>query len=237
VWICAVATIGMIFYGVRGLDTIDSRYVGFFYWSVPLLTFLVIAAGLTTALRSVRATRLVAAGALLVALGVGLVSPALRADVHDNEPALVPAMAAVAARAHGRLIILRTEDVQYDTHGLLMQAIRRGLRACVAGSPARIFAVTSEYICTPRQAATGVLFWLYPLAARPVPGTRVIARLRYSVLAAPSTPPAGPPPSGPGARASSYPDGKYHGAVARALRATSAIIRMCLAHARQDARA
>lgn len=191
VWICAVTTVGMIFYGMRGLDTVSFRYVGFFYWSVPLLTFLVIAAGLTTALRSVRTARLVAAGALLVALGVGLVSPALRADVHDNEPALVPAMAAVAARAHGRLIVLRTEDVQYDTHGLLVQAIRRGLRVCVAGSPARIFAVTSEYICTPRQAAAGALFWLYPLAARPVPGTRVIARLRYSVLAAPGTPPAG----------------------------------------------
>ena len=30
-----------------------------------------------------------------------------------------------------------------------------------------------------------------PLAARPVPDTHVIARLRYSVLAAPDTPPAG----------------------------------------------
>jgi hypothetical protein len=51
--------------------------------------------------------------------------------------------------------------------------------------------VTSEFICTPRQAATGALFWLYPLAARPVPDTHAIARLRYSVLAAPDTPPAG----------------------------------------------
>jgi hypothetical protein len=191
VWICAVTTAGMIFYGVRGLDTVESRYVGFFYWSVPLLMFLVIAAGLTTALRSARTTRLVAAGALLVALCAGLVSPALRADVHDNEPALVPAMAAVAARAHGRLIVLRTEGVQYDAHGLLVQAVRSGLRTCVAGSPARIFAVTSEFICTPRQAASGALFWLYPLAARPVPGAHVIARLRYSVLAVPGAPPAG----------------------------------------------
>jgi hypothetical protein len=191
VWICAVTTAAMIFYGVRGLDTVESRYVGFFYWSVPLLTFIVIAVGLITVLRSARATRLVAAGALLAALGAGLVSPALRADVHDNEPALVPAIAAVAAQAHGRLIVLRTEDVQYDTHGLLIHAIRSGLHACVAGSPARIFAVTGEYICTPRQAATGALFWLYPLAARPVPGTHVMARLRYSMLAAPSAPPAG----------------------------------------------
>jgi hypothetical protein len=61
----------------------------------------------------------------------------------------------------------------------------------VAGPPARIFAVTSEFICTPRQAASGALFWLYPLAARPVPGTQVMARLRYSVLAAPGARPAG----------------------------------------------
>ena len=233
-WICAVTTAGMIFYGVRGLDTVNSRYVGFFYWSVPLLTFLVIAAGLTTALRSARTARLVAAGALLVALGAGLVSPALRADVHDNEPALVPAMAAVAARAHGRLIVLRTEDVQYDTHGLLVQAVRSGLRACVAGPPARIFAVTSEFICTPRQAATGALFWLYPLAARPVPGTHVIARLRYSVLAA---------------RARRRQAVELSSGDLRIRRESITVqllvhrgpqalsFRMCLAHARQDARA
>jgi hypothetical protein len=182
-WICAVATMAMIYYGVRGLDTTRSRYVGFFYWSVPVLMFLVIVTGLVAALDGRRVTRLVVTAATLAALGVGAVSPALRADVHDNEPALVPALAAVTARAHGRPVVLRTEGAHYDPNGLLVQAIRHGVHACLTGSSNELFAVTSEYICGPRQAAAGVSFWLYPRPYRPVPGMHVIATLRYSVLA------------------------------------------------------
>ncbi len=179
----------MIYYGVRGLDTTNSRYVGFFYWSVPLLTFIVTATGLIAALDTRRLTRVAVAAALLAALGAGLVSPGLRADVHDNEPALVPAVAAVAARAHGRLVVLRVGDTYFDMHGLLVQAIRRGMPACLAGSPRAVFAVTSEYICGPRQVAAGVPFWLYPRPYHPVPGMHVIARLRYCVVAVPGPDP------------------------------------------------
>lgn len=187
-WICALTTAGMVYYGERGIDTLNARYVGFFYWSVPLLTLLVVVTGLTAALRGRRVTRLVVAAAAAAALAVGAVSPALRADVHDNEPALVPAMAALAARAHGRVIVMRTIGALFDTHGLLVQAERQGARACLAGSNRLLFAVTTQFLCGPRQEADGFLVRLYPRSYPPVPGQQVIATLRYSVVTVAGSP-------------------------------------------------
>jgi hypothetical protein len=42
-----------------------------------------------------------------------------------------------------------------------------GARACLAGSPQRLFAVTSSFICSPGQAASGALFWLFPRSRAP----------------------------------------------------------------------
>jgi len=192
-WLCAVTTAGMLYYGVRGIDTLNDRYIGFFYWSVPLLTILVTATGLTAALRGRRVTGLVVAGAAAAALAVGAVSPALRADAHDNEPALVPAMAALAARAHGRVIVMRTVGALYDAHGLLVQAERTGVRACLTGSNQLLFAVTTEFLCGPRQEAAGFRVWVYPRPYPPVPGQQVIARLRYSVVTVADPAPAARP--------------------------------------------
>jgi hypothetical protein len=192
-WICAVTTAGMLYYGGRGIDTLTARYVGFFYWSVPLLTLLVIATGLTAALRGRRIGRLAVTAAAAAALAVGAVSPALRADVHDNEPALVPAMAALAARAHGRLIVLRTDGALFDTHGLVIQAERTGVRVCVAGTNRLLFSFTTQFLCGPRQEAAGYTVRLYPRPYHPVPGQQVIASLRYSVVTVPGTPARGGP--------------------------------------------
>ena len=186
-WICAVTTAGMAYYGMRGIDLLTAKYIGFFYWSVPLLTLLVIATGLTAAMRGRRVIRLVVAAAAVAALAAGAVSPALRADVHDNEPALVPAMAALAARAHGRLIVMRTDGALYDTHGLVVQAERTGVRICLAGTNRLLFAITTEFLCGPRQAATGFPVHLYPQPYHPVPGQQVVARLRYSVVTVPGS--------------------------------------------------
>ncbi len=190
-WICAVSTAGMLYYGGRGIDTLTAKYVGFFYWSVPLLTLLVISTGLTAALRGRRIGRLAVTTAAAAALAVGAVSPALRADVHDNEPALVPAMAALAARAHGRLIVLRTDGALFDTHGLVVQAERTGVRVCVAGTNRLLFSFTTQFLCGPRQEAAGYAVRLYPRPYHPVPGQQVIASLRYSVVTVPGTPARG----------------------------------------------
>jgi hypothetical protein len=181
-WIGGISTAGMLYYGVRGIDTLSARYVGFFYWSVPLLTLLVTAVGVTAALPGRRLAMSAGVGVAVAALAVGAVSPALRADVHDNEPALVPAMAALAARAGGRTIVLDTVGAEYDTHGLLLQAARQGVRACATGSDRLLFAVTSQFICGPRQLAAGYLVRLYPRGYQLAQGQHVIAALRYSVV-------------------------------------------------------
>lgn len=182
-WLNAATTAGMAYYAARGVDTLAAPYIGFFYWSVPLLTLLVAVTGLSAALHGRAVTRAVLAGALLLALGAGVLAPGLRADVHDNEPALAPAMAALAARAPGRLIVLQVAPVtSIDAGGLVMQAERSGVRACLAGPYMSVFAVTSQYVCGPRQEATGVAFQLHRLLYTPKPGVLVIARLTHSVL-------------------------------------------------------
>ena len=55
---------------------------------------------------------------------------------------------------------------------------------CLAGQYFWVFAVTSQFICGPRQEATGVSYQLHPLPYSAPPGEPVIARLRYSALTA-----------------------------------------------------
>jgi hypothetical protein len=184
-WVGAATTAGMIYYVMRGVDDLNAAYIGFFYWSVPLLTFLVAATGLTAARQGRGIAKVAVAGALVVALGSGAASPGLRADVHDNEPALFTTMTALAASAHGRLIVLQVGDfTEFDADGLVLQAERLGARACLAGPSSSVFEVTIQFICRPPQESTGVTYWLHRLPYSPVAGVRVIARLRYAVLTA-----------------------------------------------------
>jgi hypothetical protein len=186
-WVGAATTAGMIYYVMRGVDDLNAPYIGFFYWPVPLLTFLVAATGLTAARQGRGIAKVAVAGALVVALGSGAVSPGLRADVHDNEPALFTTATALVAGAHGRLIVLQVGDfTEFDAGGLVLQAERLGARACLAGPPSWVFEVTSQFICRPAQESAGVTYWLHPLPYSPVAGMRVIARLRYAVLVASS---------------------------------------------------
>ncbi len=182
IWICAATTAGMLYYAMRGIDYLHATYVGFFYWSVPLLMFVVVATGLTAAGQGRVITKVAVGGALVVALAAGAISPGLRADVHDNEPSLFTTMTALATSAHGHLIVLRVSGggTGFDAGGLVLQAERLGVHACLAGP--YVFRVTSQFLCRPAQKSTGVTYWLYPLPYKPVAGVRVIARLRYSVL-------------------------------------------------------
>jgi hypothetical protein len=184
-WVCAAMTAGMIYYAMRGIDDLSAKYIGFIYWPVPLLTFLVIAAGLTAARPGRVVTKVAVAAAFVVALAAGAASPALRADVHDNEPALFTTMTALAARAHGRVIVLQVGDhTEFDAGGLLLQAQRLGVRSCLAGPYYAVFEVPSQFLCRPAQESAGVTYWLYRRPYRHVAGARVIAMLRYSVLTA-----------------------------------------------------
>jgi hypothetical protein len=183
IWICAVATACMFYYAWRGIDYLHATYIGFFYWSVPLFMLMVVATGLA-ALGNVRAvTKAAAVFALVVALVAGALSPGFRADVHDNEPALLATMTALAARAHGRLIVLHVQyGAGFDAGGLVLQAERLGAHACLMGSYAVVFRVTSQFLCHPARTTGSVTYWLRRRPYRAVSGIRVVATLRYSVL-------------------------------------------------------
>ncbi len=99
----------------------------------------------------------------------------------DTDAALPGAVAAVAARSHGRMIVIRLyHDSWPDMTGFLIQAERTGVRTCVL-NPTWTVIVTSQFICTDAEAAQGQVYWFTPVAPR---GSTVLARLRQAVLTA-----------------------------------------------------
>jgi hypothetical protein len=90
-------------------------------------------------------------------------------------------VARMAALAAGRPIVLRlTHDAWPAMTGVLVQAQRSGVRACVA-DPNWTFMVTSQFICTPAELADGRGFRLYPLGLAPR-GVPVLLRLRRALV-------------------------------------------------------
>ncbi len=183
----ALVSVLMLYYAVRGIDDLRYPYMGYFYWSVPVFTLSIAAIGLAAVVSGARSRRrasaTVIAAAALAAICTAFVVPGMRMDVRDNEPALVPTMASLAARDPGRPIILHTAPTgQADALGLVLQAERTGVRACLSGPNLQVFFVTSEFTCTARDYATGVSYWMGDLPAKPGRGVTVLARLRYSEI-------------------------------------------------------
>jgi hypothetical protein len=189
-WMNAVTSALMLYYALRGIDFLSEYYIGYFYWSVPLLTVIVVVTALAASVRPVTAPQLIAARVTAAALtaaavAAALIAPALKADVHDSEPELGPATAALVARAAGRPIILHVApSTSYDADGLIVQAERMGARACLTGAYHWIFAITSDYICGAADEAAGVSYQLHARPYHPGSGVQVIGWLRYSILPA-----------------------------------------------------
>jgi hypothetical protein len=71
--------------------------------------------------------------------------------------------------------------------GLLVQAERTGVTACVA-NPAWEFMMTSQFICTPAELRSGARFYVY--APGPVPASaHVLARLVHGTVTTGNDPP------------------------------------------------
>jgi hypothetical protein len=186
----AVSTLAFLYYAMAGIDVLSEHYVGYFYWSAPMLTLLVILAGLVEAIPS-RVAGTVAA-VVAAALAVGLLAaapdtrtstnssdPAVLSSGPDTDPALPGAVAALAARSAGRMIVLRFDQRTWpDVTGFLVQAERTGVRACVK-NPIWTFMMTSQFICTSQQVADGRLYWIRDTTPRNGP---VIARLRQGFV-------------------------------------------------------
>jgi hypothetical protein len=192
----AVSSLAFLYYAFTGIDEINQHYVGYFYWSGPVITLLVIVLGVVEAMaaRPGAVVATVAAVAAVAALGAAPQTrtstdssdPAVLSSGPNTDPALPGAVATLAARAAGRMIVLHFDHQDWpDITGMLVQAERTGVRACVA-NPIWTVIVTSQFICTDADLAVGRAFWLTPAAPR---GSTVILRLRQGVLTAgPSAP-------------------------------------------------
>jgi hypothetical protein len=177
----AVSSLAVLAYAAAGIDNLNQYYIAYFYWSAPMLALLVIAVGISQALTFRAAGLLVAAGSI-AALVVFTLVPGTSTSTHDADAGLPRAVAALAARAHGREIVLSiTHPAWVDTTGFLVQAERVHVRACL-DSPQWTFMMTSQFICTPEQAAHGVPFRLD--SPRAPASTPVILRFSHSDVVA-----------------------------------------------------
>jgi hypothetical protein len=177
----AVSTALFLGYAAAGVDHLTDYYIGYFYWSAPLVTALVIVMGTMTALREPAGTA-VAAAAAAVGVTAFAVAPGTSSSTYDSDPALPHAVASAAAFARGRTIVLEVGSwrAMPQTSGFLVQAERTGVRACV-DDPAYTYALTSRFVCTAVEAAAGVRF---VAGYDPVPrGVRPVARMGPAFVA------------------------------------------------------
>jgi hypothetical protein len=181
-----VSSLAFLLYAAAGIDDLTEYYIGYFYWSAPLITVLVIVLSAVEALppRGELAARL-GTGAALAAAAAGVavlaVIPGTRTgSTNDIDQALPRVVATLAARAPGQVIVLRIDHPAWvETAGFLVQAERTGVRACL-DDPWFTFLMTRQFICTPAEAAGGRAYWFHTPGGLP-PHAPVL--LRFSGIA------------------------------------------------------
>jgi hypothetical protein len=190
----AVSTLLFIAYAAVGVDFLSDYYIGYFYWSAPLLAILAIALAATGLLPG-RAAAVAAICAAVAAAAAFAVAPLTRFDLAHvdpqtpsttgpvTDPTLAPGTAFLAQRADGRPLVFRFGNNAWPAiTGLLVQSERTGVTACVA-DPSWAFMMTDQFICTPAELRDGDPLFVYPPGPVP-PGTRVVYRLRRGIVTA-----------------------------------------------------
>jgi hypothetical protein len=204
----ALSTLAFVAYATVGIDALTDYYIGYFYWSAPVIAVLVIALSATGLLASatprwrqeegtviaVRAATTVAVALAVAAAAAFAVAPQTRLNLDHVDPTIgasgsvvdpsLPAgVAAMARAAAGRPAIIRFDHNAWPViTGLLVQAERTGVDACVANRTWE-FMMTSQFICTPAQRADGRGFYVY-LPGQVPHGVTVVARLRRGIVTA-----------------------------------------------------
>lgn len=201
-----LSSAAFLIYAVVAIDELDPMgyFIGYFYWSAPAIMLLIALVALTESVPSLPGLPFLAtaaaATAAVVACAFFAAAPQTRTSTDhtdplslttgpDTDPSLPAGVARMAALAHGRPVVLdlASHNAWAPMTGLLVQAERTGVTACVADSYWK-FLVTSEFICTPAEVANGVKFGLY-LPGQVRQGMPVVARLRRAIVtpAAPGT--------------------------------------------------
>ena len=183
-----VSSLAFLFYAAVGVDKLSEYYIGYFYWSAPLVTALVIVLAALEAVprRAAALSTGVAVLAAAAAVTVLALIPGTRTSTNDIDEALPQVVATLAARAQGKTIVLHIDGPAWvETTGFLVQAERTGVKACLH-DPWYTFLMTRQFICTPAQTASGQAYWFYTPRGLP-PHTHVL--LRFSGMAvAPAVP-------------------------------------------------
>jgi hypothetical protein len=190
-------------YAAAGIDSLTEHYIGYFYWSAPLVTVLVIVLAVVEAIRPRSAVAgsaawrrpwaafdLGAAVAVLAAVAAFVlltVIPGTRTgSTNDIDESLPHVVGTLAAKAHGKTIVLHIDGPAWvETAGFLVQAERTGIKACL-DEPRYTFLMTKQFICTPAQTAAGQGYWFYTPRGLPR-GTPVILRFSGMAVAAASS--------------------------------------------------
>ena len=174
-----VSTLAFACYAAVGIDSLSHYYIGYFYFSAPIITLLVIALAVVHA-PPAPVGAVLAVGAAVLGVAAFAAAPATAVSTEDTDAALPHAVQAVAAQAHGKTIVIRfNHNAWIDVTGFLVQAERTGVRACVQ-DPAWTFMMSRQFICTPGQIAAGAPFWFSAPTAPS--GTMVIATLKNSQI-------------------------------------------------------
>jgi len=174
-----VSTLAFACYAAVGIDSLSHYYIGYFYFSAPIITLLVIALAVVHA-PPAPVGAVLAVGAAVLGVAAFAAAPATAVSTEDTDAALPHAVQAVAAQAHGKTIVIRfNHDAWIDVTGFLVQAERTGVRACVQ-DPAWTFMMSRQFICTSVQIAAGAPFWFSAPTAPS--GTTVIATLKNSQI-------------------------------------------------------
>jgi hypothetical protein len=175
-----VSSLLLLVFADKGIDQLGSGtyYICYFYWSAPAIMLLVVGLAVAQALPSAVSIPAVTVAALAACLAFALApdTDTLNVDKTAFDPALPHAVSVLAARSAGKPIIIRLgHDAWAEMDGFLVQAERSNVRACVADS-SWTFMVTSQFICSPQEVASGVAYTFLPASQVP-PGTPVLARL------------------------------------------------------------
>jgi hypothetical protein len=216
-----LSTVLVIVYTIVGVDLLDEHYIAYFYWTAPAVMVLIVvlaaverlhaactraaAAGPAQKAQKTKAAAAVVAGCAVLAAGTAFavapqtttstdwVDPA-RAGLTQRatDPAMAAGVARLAALAAGRPVVLQLDhDAWPAVTGILVQAERTGVRACVA-DPWWSFMVMPWSVCTRAEMAGGKVFKLYPPGKAPA---RFPAAFRFNqatAIVAPGQPRRGP---------------------------------------------